>query len=113
MADTLRGWMSEQERLDLVLAIGEAVSNAVHHGGGEQFAVRCWSEDGKILVDVTDEGAGFSRRPIRLPVDGGEGGYGLSIIHKLTDEVHLLDGGRRIRLVKRLSKIRTIPNRAG
>lgn len=105
--------MTEDERLDFALAIGEAVSNAVRHGGGEQFTVRCWTDEGRITVDVTDEGAGFSRQPIKLPAGGECGGYGMSIIHKLTDEFHLLDGGRCVRLVKRMPTIRSIPNRAG
>lgn len=113
IADALRGWMIEEERLDFVLAIGEAVSNAVRHGGGEKFSVRCWSSDGKIIIDVTDEGSGFPRRPVTPPVERENGGYGMLIIHKLTDELHLLNGGRRVRLVKRLAALPAIPFRAG
>lgn len=105
--------MDEESRLDFVLAIGEAVSNAVRHGGGETFSIRCWSNGGKIVVDVIDEGNGFLRRPIKAPLDAQNGGYGMLIIHKLTDEVHLLNGGRRVRLVKRLPEIPAIPYRAG
>ena len=94
--------MSEPERLDFLLAIGEAISNAVRHGGGATFRVRCWSADRKIVVDVIDSGNGFSRRPIKRPKNGEAGGYGMLIIHKLTDEFHLLDGGRKVRLVKHL-----------
>ena len=113
IADALLGWMGEEERLDFVLAIGEATSNAVRHGGGATFSVRCWSSDGTITVDVIDEGTGFARRPIKASLRGENGGYGMLIIHKLTDEVHLLNGGRRVRLVKRLSMIPAIPYRAG
>lgn len=113
IADALRGWLDEKERLDFVLAIGEAVANAVRHGGGERFSIRCWSNGGKIVVDVTDEGAGFSRPSMKVPLDGENGGYGMLIIHKLTDEVHLLNGGRRVRLVKRRPIAPAIPSRAG
>ena len=113
VADVLRDRLSEGERLDFVLAIGEAVSNAVRHGGGDQFSIRCWTDGTTISVDVTDEGSGFRRRPVTPPEDGERGGYGMLIIHKLTDEIHLLDGGRRIRLVKRLPVEPAIPHRAG
>lgn len=105
--------MDDEERFDFVLAIGEAVSNAVRHGAGEKFSVRLWSNDGAITVDVVDEGNGFPRRPADAPLEGEKGGYGMLIVHKLTDEVHLLDGGRRVRLVKRLPKVRPIRYRAG
>lgn len=104
--------MDDEERLDFVLAIGEAVSNAVRHGAGEKFSVRVWSDDGAITVDVVDEGNGFPR-PAFVPLDVKKGGYGMLIVHKLTDEVHLLNGGRRVRLVKRLPKIRALPYRVG
>ena len=94
--------MSDEERLDFALAAGEAISNAVRHGGGEAFSVRCWIEDGAISVDVIDAGSGFAHRPSEAPTDGEYGGYGMLIIYKLTDEVHLLNGGRKVRLVKRL-----------
>jgi serine/threonine-protein kinase RsbW len=113
VANALRGWMSEQERLDFALAIGEAISNAVRHGGGDKFAVSCWSRDGKIIVDVIDEGTGFPRKLLEPPIDDGNGGYGLLIIRKLTDELHLLEGGRRVRLVKRLVEVPAIPFRTG
>jgi serine/threonine-protein kinase RsbW len=113
LADALRGWMSEEERIDFALAVGEVLSNAVRHGGGETFSVRCWSGDDRITVDVIDEGTGFRRSAPRLPADGETGGYGMLIIYKLTDEVHLLNGGRRVRLVKRLPATPAIPYRAG
>jgi serine/threonine-protein kinase RsbW len=113
LADALRGWLGEEERLDFAFAIGEAVSNAVRHGGGEQFTVRCSTSDGKITVDVSDDGLGFAPRPLKPPPDGEIGGYGMSIIYQLTDEVHLLDAGRCIRLVKRLQLAPAMPNCAG
>lgn len=113
IADALRGWMRDSERLDFVLAVGEAISNAVRHGGGEEFSVRCWIDDGTISVDVIDSGSGFPHRPVKAAAAGEHGGYGMLIIYKLMDEVHLLDGGRRVRLVKRLQEIPAIPYRAG
>lgn len=113
IADALRGWMRDSERLDFVLAVGEAISNAVRHGGGDEFSVRCWINDGTISIDVIDSGSGFARRPVEVPSAGEFGGYGVLIIYKLSDEVHLLDGGRKVRLVKRLQEIPAIPYRAG
>lgn len=104
--------MKEEERLDFVLAVGEAISNAVRHGGGEEFSVRCWIDDGAISVDVIDAGPGFPSQPVEPP-PGEYGGYGMLIIYKLTDEVHLLNGGRKVRMVKRLAAIPSIPYRAG
>lgn len=102
--------MSESDRTDFVLAVGEAVSNAVRHGDGDTFSIRCWSEDGNVSVEVMDAGPGFARSSIERSQSGG---YGMLIIYKLTDEVHLLHGGSKVRLVKRLPAIPEIPYRAG
>lgn len=61
VAEALRGWMmSEEQRLDFILAVGEAISNAVRHDGGEKFSIRCWNGDGSISADVIDSGSGLS-----------------------------------------------------
>lgn len=113
IADALRGWTSEDERLDFVLAAGEAISSAVRHGGGETFAIRCWSNGRKIIVDVIDEGSGFASRPLQHLADDESDIYGMLIIHGLTDEVHLLNGGRRMSLVKRPAVSPAISFRVG
>lgn len=94
--------MSERARLDFVLAVGEATSNAVRHGGGETFSVRCYRGDGHVTVDVIDSGPGFPPRSIE-PSAGNEcGAYGMLVIYTLADEIHLLESGSKVRLVKRL-----------
>lgn len=113
IAEALRGWMRDSERFDFVLAVGEAIANAVRHGGGEEFSVRCWIDNGAISADVIDSGSGFPCRPVEAPAAGERCGYGMLIVYKLTDEVHLLDGGRKVRLVKRLQEMPAIPYRAG
>jgi len=112
IADALRGWMSEDERLDLVLAAGEAISNTIRHGGKGCFAVRCWTSGRKIIVDVIGEGACFVSRPAES-AEGASRGFGMLIVHGLTDEVHLLDDGRRVRLVKRPAISPAISYRVG
>jgi anti-sigma regulatory factor (Ser/Thr protein kinase) len=92
----------------LLLAAGEAVSNAIEHGNGEDPArlVRLeWAAlpDGGVL-SVQDEGPGLTREQVltaELPADPYQtGGRGLFLIRTLSDDVEV--EGARLRLVFRL-----------
>ncbi|WP_024877311.1 anti-sigma factor RsbA family regulatory protein [Saccharomonospora piscinae] len=73
----------------LVLAVSETVSNALHHGLAP-LRVRLWAEPGRVVVTVTDGGAGPADPftglvPARR--DRTEGGLGLWITHQVCDRV--------------------------
>jgi serine/threonine-protein kinase RsbW len=99
----------EQKRLEIALAVQEALANAVVHGCGNDSSkqVRCQlksGEHGRIVIIVTDPGPGFNtnsladpKRRENLYQDHGRGVY---LIRQLMDEVHFERGGNEIRMWK-------------
>ena len=99
----------EPKRLEVGLAVQEALANAVVHGcGGDSSKnVRCQLKTdagGRILIIVTDPGPGFSANQISDPqrrenlhADHGRGVY---LIRQLMDEVHFEGNGNEIRMWK-------------
>ncbi|HET8652907.1 MAG TPA: ATP-binding protein [Gaiellaceae bacterium] len=95
---------------DLKLAVTEACSNSVRHayGEGREGSVEVVYElhPDRLVVEVSDDGAGFSEaEPPPVDVSAlNEGGLGIAIIRELADELELGrkgDGqGSRLRLVK-------------
>jgi serine/threonine-protein kinase RsbW len=99
----------EQKRLEVALALQEALSNAVVHGCGNDPTkqVRCRVKSdpqGRIAIIVTDPGPGFSpdlvpdpRKDENLYADHGRGVY---LIRQLMDEVHFEGRGSEITMWK-------------
>lgn len=73
---------------NLTFAIGEAVANAIEHGGSAgEIEVTCEIDAARIVARVTDCGDGFryaDAQTARLPTDLSEGGRGLPIIRYCT-----------------------------
>lgn len=99
--------VSKNNRDDIMLAIGEAVANAIEHGkSGEDggcFTVSCIATSEKVSISVTDSGCGF--RPEKLPnIDTAvfsERGRGIHCIQAVMDEVSFcFDSGTTVRMVK-------------
>ncbi|MBM7813892.1 ATP-binding protein [Saccharothrix algeriensis] len=93
--------LSEDDRYDLVIAVNEAVSNAVEHAypDGEPGVVRVEAEarpDGSIRVVVADDGRW--RVP---PVELSDRGRGLLLMRENVDEVQVerAADGTRVTLV--------------
>ena len=101
--------VSEQKRLEVGLALQEALANAVVHGCGNDPTkkVRCQVKSdpqGRIVIIVTDPGPGFSpdllpdpRRDENLHADHGRGVY---LIRQLMDEVQFGPRGSEITMWK-------------
>lgn len=78
---------------DLVLALDEVIANAQEHGRAP-ICVRAWA-DGRLVVEVSDVGAGFDRARVwstHPPPPLGRRGRGLWIIRQLTDLVAISSG---------------------
>ena len=99
----------EQKRLEIGLAVQEALVNAVVHGckSDPSKEVRCRLQSdplGRIVITVTDPGPGFSpdllsdpKRQENVYADHGRGVY---LIRQLMDEVSFERRGNEIRMWK-------------
>jgi anti-sigma regulatory factor (Ser/Thr protein kinase) len=89
---------------DLVVAVNEAATNSVRHGGGAGV-VRLWLDGRSVLCEVRDRGR--IDEPLvgrRRPRPGTDGGHGLWMANQLCDLVQVRSrrGGTVVRLHMRL-----------
>lgn len=99
----------EHKRLEIDLAVQEALANAVVHGceGDPSKTIRCrlnGDQQGRIVISVTDPGPGFRPEVIPDPKRSenlyGDHGRGVYLIRQLMDEVQFERGGAEIRMWK-------------
>lgn len=97
---------------DVKLALTEACSNSIRHAYADSregaVEIRYELADGRLAVEVSDEGGGFD--PAVLAADAeelDEGGLGIAIIRAVTDDLSVgpREGGAgyRVRFTKALS----------
>jgi serine/threonine-protein kinase RsbW len=98
---------------DVVVAVGEAIDNAVEHASATKVRIECRFDEGSLLVEVCDDGLGFpdwNKVPLageRQPLsDGGVRvrGYGIHLMRELMDDLSFKDDGRCVCLTKQLSR---------
>lgn len=83
----------ERSRLhhDLALVSREALTNAIRYGtlAGAPVRLVYFLDSEKIVIMVSDHGAGFDPDAVSLPdfENSHEGGYGIYIIKSIMDEV--------------------------
>lgn len=98
-----KGW-TEPDLSRLVLAVTEAVSNAVEHGRGETIEVACVWDGDVCRLTISDDGPGPSPSTLAtasLPAPQATGGRGLYILTHLADEVSAESGTLRMSLRRR------------
>jgi serine/threonine-protein kinase RsbW len=95
---------------DLKLAVTEACTNSVRHAYGENGGtvdIVYELHDDRLVVVVSDDGAGFDPKELVAAGELTEGGLGIAIIRALVDEFEVgerEDGrGSRLRFVKFLT----------
>jgi serine/threonine-protein kinase RsbW len=102
--------LDDETMNDLKLAVTEACSNSVRHAysenGGTVDIVYELHGD-RLVVEVSDDGAGFDPSELAEAGELTEGGLGIAIIRALVDEFEVgerRDGrGSRLRFVKFLT----------
>jgi anti-sigma regulatory factor (Ser/Thr protein kinase) len=108
VAQTL-GDLNQEVVDDVLLALDEAVSNAIRHGsrGGEQVLVTVESDDEWVEMTVRDGGPTprLPRLPTEPPPVLQTGGRGLWLILQLVDEVRVqrIEDGTRLTMRRRVS----------
>jgi serine/threonine-protein kinase RsbW len=110
IADTLTTLdVPEQKRLEIGLAVQEALVNAVVHGcsNDSSKSVTCQLQcdgQGRIIIAVSDPGPGFSPESIPDPKRGENlysgHGRGVYLIRQLMDEVQFERSGSAIKMWK-------------
>lgn len=115
----IRGWARELFRRwglparvaeDLLVALSEVSTNVVRHGyAGRSGTIRVEAArtGDAVRLEIEDDAEPFAPGDAKTPAPErlSEGGYGLSLIHALADEIRhetLGDRGNRTTLVKRL-----------
>ena len=99
---------------DLKLALTEACTNSVRHAyenGEGAVGILYELHPDRLVVEVSDEGPGFTPPTHELGVTGAdlsEGGLGIAIIRALTDEFELVDGGPQLAAALRQVRRRLI-----
>ena len=83
--------LGAEARRNLLLAVKEALSNAVRHAGAQTILLRIQLEQGSLLIQIIDDGQGFDVS------NGRDGGHGISNIK------------RRMEILKGEAKIRSEP----
>ena len=84
--------LDEVRRQDLVLAVGELITNAVRHGGG-RGRLELWVSQGRLWFRVSDEGPGMAVAvPAVAPPASIPGGRGLWIARQVTEQMQLSTG---------------------
>jgi serine/threonine-protein kinase RsbW len=73
---------------DMLLAVSEACSNAVRHGGpANRYEVTASIGYGRCDVRVVDNGVGLPSMPLHFPPPDTENGRGLLIMRSVVDEI--------------------------
>jgi anti-sigma regulatory factor (Ser/Thr protein kinase) len=90
---------------DLRFAVGELTTNSTRHGGGSGV-LRLWREEGRLVVQISDQGR--IADPLagrRRPTPAQRGGYGLWLANQLCDlvQIRAVPGGVIVRVHMRLA----------
>lgn len=95
----LRGWNAPESVIaDIAISVSELVNNAIFHGnqaaGKKPVEVKVTNEDGRAVISVRDEGAGFDPNQVDDPISDEnllkDVGRGIFIVRSLMDKVDIV-----------------------
>ena len=102
--------VTDGSELDIEVAVGEALLNAVVHGNAEApekrvyVTCRC-TMDGEVSITIRDEGHGFEVDAVPDPTTSenllSTHGRGIHLMKALMDEVSFEEGGRVVHMRKK------------
>jgi len=101
--------VADGSELDIEVAVGEALLNAVVHGNAEAAEKRVYvscrcTMDGEVLITIRDEGHGFEVDAVPDPTTSenllSTHGRGIHLMKALMDEVSFEEGGRVVHMRK-------------
>jgi anti-sigma regulatory factor (Ser/Thr protein kinase) len=103
--------VDQDDEIDILIALQEALANAVLHGCGNDpgKTIHCTVnvEPSAITILVQDPGPGFDTSQVLGVGDAqfnlSEHGRGISLMRSLMDEVHYMHNGSQVELKKQLS----------
>lgn len=108
-----RSRISEDDEVDLMISVMEAVNNAIQHGNKEdaskQVHIRIEAEPGRLVCWVEDEGAGFDPDAVPDPLSPDNllnpSGRGILMMREFMDNVEFLAGesGTSVKMSKHFS----------
>ncbi len=93
-----------EEIYDLKLAVTEAATNVIRHAAVDSFEIEYQARPKVVEITVIDTGGGFEVDDLTRTPDG-QGGFGLTVIRGLVDEVILnsTSEGTRLKMIRRAS----------
>lgn len=113
---------SDDKSLEILVAVGEALTNAVVHGGldtptqgADELRVRLEVRGSDLVIAVTSPRIGWRALPPARPAPLARGGRGLLMIQNLTDAWRIEQGrgGTTVYLTWHLPRRRTRSGRTG
>lgn len=104
--------LSEEEEIDLLVAVQEGLANAVYHGCGDNRSkkIECTAEIDpcEINIVIRDPGPGFNTSVGDSAEDGTnltQHGRGILLMRSLMDEITYRQGGSELHLKKLRPKV--------
>lgn len=96
---------------NVLIALTEAVNNAIQHGNGEdslkQVTIKFYTKNDQLIFEVFDQGNGFAFDNLPDPTAPEniekECGRGIFLMQSLADEVQFEDNGSRVVLIFNLN----------
>jgi anti-sigma regulatory factor (Ser/Thr protein kinase) len=85
--------LDREREQDLALAVTEAASNAIRHGGGHGRLDLIQDDSRALIAEISDEGPGMAPdSPVALPAADQGDGRGLYLIRQTCDRVEVHTG---------------------
>jgi anti-sigma regulatory factor (Ser/Thr protein kinase) len=101
-----RSGLEGRALFDFLLAVGEALNNAVWHGSPaheyDEVTVRVGTLDHALVAEITDRGVGLERSPVCQPDIYEGSGRGIPFMRQLVDDLRYdcHDGGTTVQLLQ-------------